>query len=49
MTKKSYMNEEEFKKRVSRTILQRWGDPDDLLGPCIFLASDASKYITGSM
>ena len=48
MTKKSYMNEEEFKKRVSRTILQRWGDPDDLLGPCIFLASDASKYITGS-
>tara|TARA_B110000003_G_C16376122_1_gene428535 strand:+ start:54 stop:185 length:132 start_codon:yes stop_codon:yes gene_type:complete len=29
-------------------IMGRWGIPDDLIGPCIFLASDASSYITGS-
>ena len=23
------------------------GEIDDLIGPCIFLVSDASKYITG--
>ena len=29
-------------------ILQRWGQPKDLIGPSIFLASDSSSYITGS-
>jgi gluconate 5-dehydrogenase len=29
------------------TMLGRWGTKDDLVGPCIFLASDASNYITG--
>ena len=28
-------------------MLNRWGDVNDLIGPCIFLASDASKYVTG--
>ncbi|MGI6154225.1 MAG: SDR family oxidoreductase [Christensenellaceae bacterium] len=27
----------------------RWGTPDDVKGICIFLASEASKYITGSI
>ena len=48
MTEKSYMDEIGYQKRLSRIILNRWGDPNDLLGPCIFLASDASRYITGS-
>jgi NAD(P)-dependent dehydrogenase (short-subunit alcohol dehydrogenase family) len=46
MTLKSYDN---YKKRLSRenqTMLSRWGTPSDLLGPCVFLCSDASKYIT---
>jgi gluconate 5-dehydrogenase len=29
-------------------ILPRWGQPDDLVGAAVFLASDASAYVTGS-
>jgi NAD(P)-dependent dehydrogenase (short-subunit alcohol dehydrogenase family) len=37
------LNEE----RRSRTMLGRWGKPEDLVGPALFLASDAARYITG--
>lgn len=37
-----------FKKRLEeKTMLGRIGYPDDLVGVMIFLASDASKYVTG--
>ena len=29
-------------------MLKKWGKSTDLVGACIFLASDASSYITGS-
>jgi len=47
MTKKNYSNKKIRKSRQMRTMLGRWGEPDDLIGPCVFLSSDASKYITG--
>ena len=48
MTSKSYNNKKERKKRQDRMILNRWGTPTDLIGPAIFLLSDASSYMTGS-
>lgn len=31
-----------------RTPMRRWGTPEDLEGPAVFLASDASRFMTGS-
>jgi len=48
MTMKSFKSPKLKKIRDARMILKRWGQPKDLVGPCIFLASDSSSYITGS-
>jgi NAD(P)-dependent dehydrogenase (short-subunit alcohol dehydrogenase family) len=48
MTIKSYKNPKIKKIRDKRMILKRWGKPKDLVGPCIFLSSESSSYITGS-
>lgn len=34
-------------ERRSHTMLGRWGEPEDMVGPALFLASDASRYVTG--
>ncbi|KAI0076057.1 NAD(P)-binding protein [Panus rudis PR-1116 ss-1] len=39
-TKRDYM--------VKRTCLGRLGQPDDIAGPVVFLASDLAKYVTGA-
>ena len=32
---------------VSKTPAARWGNPEDLQGPAVFLASDASDFVNG--
>lgn len=27
----------------------RWGDPEDMVGPCVFLASHASDFVNGQI
>ena len=45
MTKQGWANNR--KSIEDRTILGRWGVPEDLVGTIIFLLSSASSYITG--
>jgi 2-deoxy-D-gluconate 3-dehydrogenase len=35
-------------KVLARTPAQRWGSPDDFAGIAVFLASDASDFVTGA-
>jgi NAD(P)-dependent dehydrogenase (short-subunit alcohol dehydrogenase family) len=41
------LSAEEKQRFASRTALNRWGDPKELVGPALLLASDAGSYITG--
>jgi NAD(P)-dependent dehydrogenase (short-subunit alcohol dehydrogenase family) len=41
------LSEAEKKAFADRTALGRWGDPGELAGPALLLASDAGGYITG--
>lgn len=47
MTKGSFSNPELHEQRLKHMIVSRWGKPDDFMGAAIYLASDASAYVTG--
>ena len=32
---------------IAKTPMARWGTPEDLIGPAVFLASDASDFVNG--
>jgi NAD(P)-dependent dehydrogenase (short-subunit alcohol dehydrogenase family) len=41
------LTDEQKKSFATRTAVGRWGDPRELAGPALMLASDAGSYITG--
>lgn len=48
MTKLSFEDRDLNQARLDRMSLDRWGEVSDLCGAAIFLASDASSYVTGT-
>jgi NAD(P)-dependent dehydrogenase (short-subunit alcohol dehydrogenase family) len=48
MTQKSFDDPILHAARKNKTVLGRWGKSEDLVGPAIFLLSEASSYITGT-
>lgn len=47
MTAISQADPDLYAARMRHMIVQRWGEPEDMIGAAIFLASDASSYVTG--
>jgi NAD(P)-dependent dehydrogenase (short-subunit alcohol dehydrogenase family) len=45
----SILSDAEKKAFADRTALGRWGDPAELVGPALMLASDAGGYVTGQV
>lgn len=43
------LSDQEKQLFADRTALGRWGEPRELAGPAVLLASDAGSYITGSV
>jgi len=43
----SLLSDAEKKIFADRTALGRWGQPRELVGPCLFLVSEAGSYVTG--
>ncbi|MCK4591488.1 MAG: SDR family oxidoreductase, partial [Candidatus Latescibacteria bacterium] len=34
---------------IAHTPLGRFGDPEELIGACVWLAADASRFVTGTV
>ena len=45
---RSLLSEEQLQVFSDQTAVGRWGDPEELGGPALLMASDAGSYITGA-
>jgi NAD(P)-dependent dehydrogenase (short-subunit alcohol dehydrogenase family) len=34
---------------AAKSVFNRWGTPEELVGPTVFLASDSASYVTGTI
>lgn len=48
MTEDSFIDAEKRRARERMTLLNRWGNSEELVGPVVFLISKMSSYVTGS-
>lgn len=42
-------NKDWFEAYAAKTAFNRWGQPEEMVGPTLFLASDAASYVTGTI
>ena len=42
-------NREWFEAYGAKSVFNRWGQPEEMVGPTLFLASDAASYVTGTI
>ena len=42
-------NKEWYDAYAAKSVFNRWGQPEEMVGPSIFLASDAASYVTGTV
>ena len=42
-------NEAWFNAYAAKSVLNRWGRAEEMVGPTLFLASDAASYVTGTI
>jgi 3-oxoacyl-[acyl-carrier protein] reductase len=45
----SLLNDQQKKAFAERTAVKRWGEPVDMVGPALLLASPAGAYVTGTI
>lgn len=45
----SLLNDEQKERFAQRTALKRWGEPIDMVGPALLLASEGGAYVTGTV
>ncbi len=42
-------NADWYRAYAAKTVFNRWAQPEEMVGPTVFLASDAASYVTGTI